>query len=134
MSKLQKLLTSKKVHFYVTQLAVATMLMSIAFCDIFSNVDSKLQNYVTSLTNLGLTCVGFFGVLSFILFVSTSNERTAEKAKTWAIRCVFAIAGIILFSTVVNKGFLYNTINELISVPSGGSGGTSEMVRQLLAA
>lgn len=134
MSKLQKLLTSKKVHFYVTQLAVATMLMSIAFCDIFSNVDSKMQTYVASITNLALTCVGFFGVCAFILFVSTSNERTAEKAKTWAIRCVVAIAGIILFSTVVNKGFLYTTINELISVPSGGNGGTSEMVRQLLAA
>ena len=132
MNMVKNLFNSKKLQFYIVQLSVATMLMSIAFCDIFSNVDNKLKTYVTSITGLATTCVGFFGVCAFILYVSTSNERTAESAKKWAIRCLVAIVGIILFSSVVNKGFLYKTVEELINIQ--GSGDNVGMIRSLLAA
>lgn len=124
MDKVNKFWHKAKKKFILTQALVLSMISSVAFCaqesgggttDIFSNIDKKMTTYVSSLAGLAFTCVAFFGICSGILYVSTSNERTAEKAKSWAIRCVVAMVAIFLFQTAKN-GTLYEAIQGLINI------------------
>lgn len=123
MEKVKDFFKSAKKQFLLVQAMVFSMITTVAFCtekssstNIFDNIDSKVAGYVESIGKLGLTCVAFFGVCSGILYISTSNERTAEKAKAWAIRCVVAIAAIILFQSARTEGgVLYDAINGLVT-------------------
>ena len=116
MKKAKTLFGNAKKQFFLVQAVVISMFANVAFCtDIFANINTKMEGYVDSLGTLALTLVAFFGVCSVVLYISTSNERTAENAKSWAIRCVVAIAGIMLFKTATT-GTLHDTIADLIKL------------------
>lgn len=122
MKKVRTLFENAQKKFFLVQAIVISMFANVAFCDdIFANINTKMTGYVSSISTLALTCVAFFGVCSVLLYISTSNERTAEKAKAWAIRCVVAIAGIMLFKTATG-GTLNSTITELINLNTGNAG------------
>lgn len=123
--KVKKFFDSAKRQFLLAQAIIYSMISTVAFCsqnnnsagesNIFTNIDNKMRGYVSSIAGLAFTCVAFFGICSGILYVSTSNERTAEKAKSWAIRCVVAMVAIFLFQTA-KEGTLYEAIQGLISI------------------
>lgn len=115
LKKFKALSRNQKVKLIVVNVLILSMGFATVFCsttDPFATANTKVTNFVVSAENLGMTCCGFFAILSAIWYASTSNERGAEKAKAWFFRCVIGLAMIFLARTMTT-GILHDTIESL---------------------
>ncbi len=117
--KLKELCPSKLAQFFAVQGGVLMLLSQIAFCSdassAYANVRSELQLFIRSLADTGITIAAFVGILAFIVFVSSSNEKTAETGKSWAKRAAAAIALFLFLRSSLGVGLMDSIINGLLS-------------------
>lgn len=114
--KFKALTRNQKIKLFAVNALILCMGVATVFCststDPFATANGKITNFAVSLENLALTCCAFFAILSAIWYAATSNERSAEKAKAWFIRCVVAL-GMVFLAKTMTTGILHDTIESL---------------------
>lgn len=97
------------------QLLAVLMCVSCAYAtDIFSQANSMLSGYKSSILSLGRTVSIVVGMIAGICYMLSSNERTCQTAKSWFIRCLIGFALI----TAANSNWFTGMITSMF-----GAGG-----------
>lgn len=117
--QLKELCPSKLAQFLAVQGGVLMLLSQIAFCSdaslAYANVRRELQLFIHAIADTGITIAAFVGILAFIVFISSSNEKTAETGKSWAKRAAAAIALFLFLRSSLGVGLMDSIINGLLS-------------------
>ncbi len=106
LTQVQALLLSISTAYALTSGTSTTTTSSSSATDIFDKMNTMLTSVVSKIQTLGVTVSIVVGVISAILYICSSNERTCQSAKSWFIR---AVVGLFMIYIVTNN-YVVNTI------------------------
>ncbi|MCC8164215.1 MAG: hypothetical protein LIO86_13880 [Lachnospiraceae bacterium] len=107
LTQVQALLLSISTAYALTSgTSTTTTTSSSSATDIFDKMNTMLTSVVSKIQTLGVTVSIVVGVISAILYICSSNERTCQSAKSWFIR---AVVGLFMIYIVTNN-YVVNTI------------------------
>ncbi|MCC8139754.1 MAG: hypothetical protein LIO67_05575 [Lachnospiraceae bacterium] len=106
LTQVQALLLSISTAYALTSGTSTTTTTSSSATDIFDKMNTMLTSVISKIQTLGVTVSIVVGVISAILYICSSNERTCQSAKSWFIR---AVVGLFMIYIVTNN-YVVNTI------------------------
>ena len=112
--KLKELCRSKFAQFLIVQSTIAAATVQFAYCSdasaAYTSVKRELHMFLRSFASTGIWLAMGVGIIASIVYMSSSNEKNAEKGKSWAFR---ALGAIVLF-TALKSGFT-GILDKIIS-------------------
>lgn len=116
--KLKELCRSRLAQFLTVQSAIVATIVQFAYCSdasaIYANVRSELLPFMRSAANTGIHLAIAVGIIASIVYMSSSNEQSAEKGKSWALRALGAIVLCYVLKSRLGIGILDKIVNELL--------------------
>lgn len=75
--------------------------------DVFQNAETGLSDIYSKFLSLAPKLIGVLGILALLAWIFWPSAKGAEKGKTWFIRIMCGVIGIVLLgviiATLVNK-------------------------------
>ena len=116
--RLKELCRSRLAQFLAVQGTVMTEIVKVAYCSdasvVYASVRRELQLFTRSFANTGIAVAAVVGIIALIVYVSSSNEKTAEKGKSWGLRAVGAIVLFMVLKSSLGVGILDKFVNEFL--------------------
>ena len=116
--RLKELCRSRLAQFLTVQSMIAMEIVQFAFCSdagtAYASVRRELYVPLRRFANMGISIALVVGITSLILYVSSSNEKNAEKGKSWALRSLGAIVLFMVLKSPLGVGILDKFVNEFL--------------------
>ena len=117
--KLKELCRSKLAQFLAVQSTIAVAAVQFAFCSdanaAYASVRSSLLTFIKEVADTGIILAAIVGILAFIVYICSSDEKNAERGKSWAKRAGVAIALFLFLRSPLGVGLMDSIINGLLS-------------------
>lgn len=116
--RLKELCRSRLAQFLTVQGTIVAAVVQFVYCSdasaIYASVRSELLPFMRSAANTGIHLAIAVGIIASIVYMSSSNEQSAEKGKSWALRALGAIVLCYVLKSRLGIGILDKIVNELL--------------------